>query len=69
MKLVSWLEQAPGCMSDSERNADFDAKAQAQTAAGSSGMLLWDWVPSISSVCSYDIPPSDNVFQTGGVVG
>ena len=61
--------QAPGCMSDSERNAEFEAKAQAQTAAGSSGMLLWDWVPSISSACSYDIPPSDNVFQTGGVVG
>ncbi len=61
--------QAPGCMTDSERNAEFEAKAQAQAAAGSSGMLLWDWVPSISSACSYDIPPSDNVLQAGGIVG
>jgi hypothetical protein len=60
---------APGCVSDAERNAAFASKEQAQLAAGSSGILIWDWVPALSNSCAYDVAPSDVIMQSGGVVG
>ena len=58
-----------GCTSDAERNSAFAAKDQAQLAAGDSGALFWDWVPTLSSTCSYDIAPTDAIMQPGGAVG
>ena len=58
-----------GCSSDADRDAVLAAKEQAQLAAGNSGMLVWDWVPSLSNTCSYDVSPSDVIMQPGGVVG
>jgi hypothetical protein len=58
---------APGCMSDAVRNSDFITKEQAQS--GSSGLLLWNWVPSLTSTCSYDVAPTDPALQTGGAIG
>ena len=59
---------APGCASDSTRNSDFLAKEQAQSQAGSSGLLIWNWVPSLSNSCSYDVAPTDPVLQPGGAI-
>ncbi len=60
---------SPGCMTDAARNSAFKAKKQAQFSAGSSGLLVWNWVPSLSTACSYDVAPSDPVMQAGGAVG
>jgi hypothetical protein len=60
---------APGCVSDTARNSDFVAKEQAQSQAGSSGLLLWNWVPTVTSACSYDAAPSDPLLQPGGAIG
>ncbi len=58
-----------GCISDATRNAALISKEHAQFAAGSSGLLVWNWVPSLTYPCSYDVGPSDPVMQTGGAVG
>ncbi len=58
-----------GCISNSARNAAILAKKQQQFGGGTSGLLLWNWVPSVSAPCSYDIDPSDVMMQPGGVVG
>ena len=60
---------AAGCSSTSGRNAVFQAKSQAQIQAGSSGILAWDWEPTTSGTCSYDIEPSDPLLQHGGAIG
>jgi len=52
-----------GCLSDSERSADADARLRAQVPAGSSGALLWNWVPTLTQTCSYDIGPGDPVLS------
>ncbi len=59
----------PGCLSDATRNAAFIAKEQAQFSAGSSGLLVWNWVPSLTTACSYDVAPTDPIMQSGGAVG
>ncbi len=59
----------PGCLSDATRNAAFIAKESAQLNAGSSGLLVWNWVPSLTQACSYDVAPTDPVMQPGGAVG
>ncbi len=41
-----------------QRAAAFEARSQAQFAAGAMGMLLWNWEQSPSN-CSYDIGPGD----------
>lgn len=48
-----------GCTSLPERASEFDQKEDAQFSAGASGLLVWDWVPSSDSVCSYDTYPGD----------
>ncbi len=60
---------APGCISDGQRNALFAAKEQAQFLGGSSGLLAWDWMPSASGACSYDIGPTDPLLTAGGAIG
>ncbi len=60
---------APGCMTTANRNASFVAKLQAQTQAGSSGLLVWNWVPSLSNTCSFDVAPDDPMLQPGGAIG
>jgi mannan endo-1,4-beta-mannosidase len=62
---------SPGCPSLAGRSGSFQAKAQAQLQAGSSGILEWDWVPSASASCSYDVGPADPLLQTivAGVPG
>jgi hypothetical protein len=56
-------------MSDEARNASLEAKEQAQVAAGSSGMLVWNWVPTSEGGCTYDVAPSDPLLSTTGTVG
>ena len=60
---------SPGCMATTDRNSSFIAKMQAQTQAGSSGLLVWNWVPSLSNTCSYDVAPDDPLLQPGGAIG
>ena len=59
----------PGCTSTSTRNAVIAAKAQAQEALGSSGILTWNWVPTTTYPCTYDVTPTDPVVSPGGAVG
>ena len=49
----------PGCPSLWRRTNVATARIQAQMAAGSSGVLLWDWEPATTSPCSLDIAPGD----------
>jgi hypothetical protein len=55
-----------GCMSDAARNSAMATKEVAQSQAGSSGLLVWNWVPSLSNSCSYDVAPTDPLLQSGG---
>jgi hypothetical protein len=51
-----------GCPSDATRAGEMSAKMSAQFAAGVSGFLPWDSVPSDpggGNTCSYDIGPGD----------
>ena len=50
---------APGCMTLAARSAEIQAKIQAQMAAGTSGVLIWDWLPAPSSPCTTDTFPGD----------
>ena len=50
---------APGCMSLPARSTAIQAKIQAQMAAGTSGVLVWDWLPAASSSCTTDTFPGD----------
>ena len=60
---------APGCLSLGARNADLQAKEQAQFQGGSSGVLEWDWVPAPTGACSYDVRTTDTLVQPGGTLG
>ncbi len=51
-----------GCTSLESRTDEINARIEAQMASGSSGILLWDWVPATSSPCNYDIAPGDPVL-------
>jgi len=48
-----------GCSNLDKRASDFGAKLRAQMAAGSSGLLVWDWAPTPSAPCTTDISPGD----------
>ncbi len=51
-----------GCLSGVERATDVSNKIQAQVEAGSSGVLVWNWVPTLTQACSYDVAPGDPVL-------
>ena len=57
---------APGCTSLSNRNSAMEAKANAQFAAGSSALLLWDWVPDPTNACSFNLGPGDPILSPRG---
>jgi mannan endo-1,4-beta-mannosidase len=59
----------PGCPSDASRNSAMLAKEQAQIQGGSSGILAWNWEPTTSGACSYDVGVSDPILQPGGALG
>jgi len=46
-----------------QRSADIQAKALAQLENGSSGVLLWGWVPVTDVPCNYEISPGDPVLN------
>jgi len=52
----------PDCTPISQRSGDVMSRIQAQLAAGSSGVLLWDWVPATTAPCNFDISPGDPVL-------
>jgi mannan endo-1,4-beta-mannosidase len=58
-----------GCLTDPARNKIMVRKETAQFRGGSSGFLVWNWVPQLSSACSYDVAPDDPLMQAGGAVG
>jgi endo-1,4-beta-mannosidase len=44
-----------GCpVSLDQRAADYSTKIAAQTAAGTAGVLLWDWYPGATASCVYE---------------
>jgi len=53
----------PGCTSLSTRTNEVTARVTAQVSAGSSGVLVWDWVPELTSPCAFDIAPGDPVLS------
>jgi hypothetical protein len=58
-----------GCRPASVRNEIMTRKEAAQFRGGSSGLLVWNWVPAVSSACSYGVAPDDPLMQAGGAVG
>jgi hypothetical protein len=59
-------DSSPGCLGLQSRNALFKAKIASQVAAGSSGLLAWDWVPTPAGTCNTDIGPTDPLMEPGG---
>jgi len=59
----------PGCTSLGNRVTQVQAKIDAQMQAGSSGVLVWDWEPAVTSDCAYDVVPGDPLVALigGGV--
>jgi len=52
-----------GCVSGTDRAVDVANKIRAQVDAGSSGVLVWNWVPTLTQACSYDVAPDDPVLS------
>ena len=50
---------APGCMTLAARSTEIQAKIDAEMAAGTSGVLIWDWLPAPSNPCTTDTFPGD----------
>jgi mannan endo-1,4-beta-mannosidase len=50
---------APGCMSDAQRVPLMLGKIEGQMQAGSSGVLVWDWMPAVAAPCDWDVAPGD----------
>jgi len=50
---------AAGCMTLTTRSTEIEAKIDAQMAAGTSGVLIWDWLPAPSNPCTTDTFPGD----------
>ncbi len=57
------------CQSPRDRNTELKRILSVQIEDGASGGLLWNWVPTRLSGCSYDIGPTDPAMGTAGVVG
>jgi mannan endo-1,4-beta-mannosidase len=56
------------CLSDTQRSIDVEARVEAQVPAGSSGILLWNWVPTLTQTCSFDIAPGDPSLSVLGTI-
>jgi hypothetical protein len=55
------------CPTVAQRADVLEQKAQAQMAAGSSGVLYWNWAPPEPTPnCTYDILPGDPLMATLG---
>lgn len=52
-----------GCVSPATRASEFQSKEQAQLAAGSSGLLVWNWEPTAATGCAYDTYPTDPLMS------
>jgi mannan endo-1,4-beta-mannosidase len=53
-------EDAGSCESLQTRSDDIQTKIEGQRAAGTAGVLAWDWVPDPrTDECTYDIGPGD----------
>jgi hypothetical protein len=52
-----------GCLTDAQRTTDMSDKVQTQLQAGASGVLMWNWVPALTSLCSFDVVTGDSVLQ------
>ena len=50
---------ASGCTTLQDRADEMRAKVSAQIQAGSSGELIWDWLPSPTTPCTFDTFPGD----------
>jgi mannan endo-1,4-beta-mannosidase len=50
---------ASGCTALQDRTSQIRSKVSAQLTAGSSGALVWDWMPSPTSPCTFDTFPGD----------
>ena len=50
---------AAGCMTLTARSAQIQSKIQTQMEAGTSGVLIWDWLPAPSAPCNTDTYPGD----------
>jgi mannan endo-1,4-beta-mannosidase len=51
------------CASTQLRASQFEAKEKAQLAAGSSGLLAWDWEPNAPTQCAFDTYPGDPLMS------
>jgi mannan endo-1,4-beta-mannosidase len=58
----------PGCMSDVQRSVAVAAVSRTLYAAGANGLLWWDWVPTPTQPCNWDITPGDPVLSTLGLL-
>ncbi len=59
----------PGCSSLEDRDSAIRSKVSAQFAAGSSALLVWDWVPTTNNPCNFDLGPGDPILLPGGAIG
>ena len=66
---VNAAANSAGCLSLAARNSALEAKAKAQIAAGSSALLLWNWVPTTNNPCNFDLGPGDPMLSPGGEIG
>ena len=56
-------EDAGSCESLTDRSDHVQTKIEGQRAAGTAGVLAWDWVPDPrTSECTYDIGPDDPIL-------
>ena len=62
------IDDPATCPDPSGRGTELETKAEAQIDAGSSGVLLWDWVPTRAAPCNDDIVPGDRVLGAVGQV-
>jgi hypothetical protein len=59
----------PSCPSLQQRAVEFRAKLGVQMQAGSSGLLVWDWLPTSGAGCTTDTSPGDplvKIVNAGG---
>ena len=50
---------AAGCLTLGARSSEIQGKIRTQMGAGTSGALIWDWLPAPSGTCTTDTYPGD----------